>query len=442
MRSAQAFAAAGLLTLALTTAHGGDWPAFRGDTTGVASETNLPAKIDDAHLVWKTKLPGPGASSPIVVGNKLFLTSYTGYGTTITKGFSGGKGKGGGGKDGGTATGDASKLKFVLQCIDPKTGKTEWEKDVEPKLPEAPFTGFLREHGYASSTPASDGARVYVFFGKTGVFAYDLAGKQVWQADVGSGTDKWGSGSSPIVYKDKVIVNASIESGAVIALDSATGKEAWRIKDVSTCWVSPVVAKTADGKDELVLSLSGRVVGYDLDSGKELWRCKGIGSGGQGYTSSTPVVRDGVVYVTGGGGPNPQTALAVKVGGRGDVDASHVLWRQKQAPGISSPLVVGKQLCWVAGSVVALDLADGKVAHNERLYEGRGEYVSPVTADGKIYALTRLDGMFVLSGDGKYEKLSHYDFPGDTSIFNASPAIANGRIFVRSNANLYCFGNK
>ena len=116
---------------------------------------------------------------------------------------------------------------------------------------------------------------------------------------------------------------------------------------------------------------------------------------------------------------NPQAAIAVKVGGKGDVDATHVLWRQKTAPGISSPLVVGKQLCWVNGSVVALDLADGKPAYNQRLYDARGEYVSPVAADGRISALTRLDGMYVLSADGKYENLSHYAFPGDTSIFNA-----------------------
>jgi len=442
MRSTLAFATAGFLAFALGSVHGGDWPAFRGDNTGIAAETNLPAKIDGDHLLWKMPLPGRGASSPIVLGDKLFLTSYSGYGTTISRGFGGGKGKkGGGGGDTG-AKEDQAKLKLIVQCIDAKSGKADWTKEVDPKLPEEAFTGFLREHGYATSTPATDGERLYVFFGKTGVFGFDLKGNQLWQADVGSGKHMWGSGSSPIVYKDKVIVNAAVESGSVVGLESKSGKELWRIKGVNPCWVTPVIAKTADGKDELVLSLSGKIAGYDLNDGKELWHCTGIGSGGKGYTSSTPVVRDGVAYATGGGGPNPQLAIAVKVGGRGDVDSTHVLWRQKIAPGIASPLVLGKQLCWVNGSVVALDLSDGKIAHNERLYDARSEYVSPVAADGKIYALTRLEGLYVLSADTKLEKISHYDFPGDTSVFNASPAVSNGRIYIRSNANLYCFGNK
>ena len=167
----------------------------------------------------------------------------------------------------------------------------------------------------------------------------------------------------------------------------------------------------------------------------------GFGGGFGAYTASTPVTRDGVVYVIGGGGPTTAaTAIAVKSGGKGDVNSSQVLWRAKAGASSCSPILTGDYLCFVDATVTCLNIADGKVAYKERLYGSKNEYVSPVASGDKIFALTRNDGIFVIKGGGTFERLGHYDFKGDTSVFNATPAIANGRIYVRSNENLYCIG--
>jgi hypothetical protein len=450
--------------LTVWVADAADWTGWRGNNGGVADDKDVPVTWTKDNFLWKVKLPGPGTSSPITLGDKVFLTCYTGYGTTITKGFSGGFGGGGKGKGGGDTGGDQKKLRLVVLCLDRSKGDVLWQKEIEPKLPEASFTGYLREHGYASSTPILDGDRLFVFFGKTGVFAFDLNGKQLWQADVGSSTHMWGSAASPVVYKDLVIVNAAIESKSLVALDKNTGKEKWRVKGVGACWTSPILVPTKEGKTELVLNQPSKVVGYDPETGDKLWECEGIGSGGGkggggkggggfggkgggfggmggGYTASTPVAKDGIVYIIGGGGPTPPLALAVKTGGKGDVTKSHIVWKAKAGTTNCSPVLIGDQLCWVSGNVTALNVVDGKTTANERLYGNRQEYVSAVAAGDKIFALTRFEGLYVLDG-AKFEQLAHNEFEGDKSIFNASPAVSNGRLYIRSNEFLYCIGKK
>jgi outer membrane protein assembly factor BamB len=459
-------------TLAVCPLRAADWPGFRGPNGAASSdEKDLPVQWSKDDILWKLKLPGVGASSPIAVGDRVFVTSYTGYGMTLTKGFGAGmpkgkgkfgggkggfggggpgKGKGGfggggfGGFGGGPDTGgDQKKLKLVLVCVDSKKGQIRWKKEIQPKLPEKPFSGMICEHGYASSTPVSDGERIYVFFGKTGVLAFDFEGKQLWQADVGSGTHMWGSAASPIVYKDLVIVAAAMESQSLIALDKKSGDQVWRTKGIGSTWASPVLVKTKEGKDELVLSLPGKVAGFDPDTGKELWHCQGvIGAGGFSYTSSTPVAKDDIVYASDKGGFGPPVAIAVRSGGRGDVNKTHVLWRKNVGAGITSPVINGDYLCFVAGAATCVRADSGESVYKKRLYDGFGEYVSPVAAGGKIYALTRFDGLFVLGGGNTFEKLAHNKFEGDNSIFNASPAISNGCIYVRSSENLYCVSKK
>jgi outer membrane protein assembly factor BamB len=421
-------------------ARAADWPGFRGSRGGLADDKDLPVQWTKDNFLFKVKLPGLGASSPIVAGDKVFVTCYSGYGAKISKGFSFGKGFSG---EGGPDTGDQKKLKLLLVCLDAAKGEVVWQKSIPPKLPEMQFTNYITEHGYASSTPVTDGKHIFVFFGKSGVFAFDMKGKQLWQADVGSKTHKWGSAASPILTRNLVVVNAAIESDSLIALDKKSGKEVWRTKGVGTSWASPLLVETKEGKQEIVLSQPGKVVGYAAETGKELWHCKGIPAGGFGpaYTISTPVTRDGIVYVIGGGGPIPATALAVKAGGRGDVNKTHVLWRKDTGSSTCSPILVGDNLMWVSGTVVALSTASGKKAGQERLYSSWVEYVSPVAAGDKIFALTRFDGLFVVNATN-FKKLAHNTFEGDNSIFNASPAIANGRIYIRSNKYLYCIGKK
>jgi hypothetical protein len=435
---------------------GDDWPGFRGSNSGAADDKGLPDKWSRDSILWKIKLPGAGTSTPITTGDKIIVTCNAGYGTTITKGLTGGFGGGKGGGAGGDS-GDQKKLKLLVICLDRKNGEIVWKKELAPRLPETPFTGYMREHSYASSSPVTDGKNIYAFFGKTGVFAFDMNGEQLWKADVGTGKHMWGSAASPVLHKDLLFVNAAIESKALVALDKNTGKEVWRQKGLGTSWASPVVVETKEGKFEVVISVPGKIAGYDPETGKELWTCKGVvgsdgggggggggGFGGMGgsYTASTPAVRDGIVYAIGGGGPStPAASLAVKAGGRGDVSTTHVLWRSKAGASSCSPVLVGNYLCWVDGTMTCLNIADGKLASKTRLYDSRNEYVSAVSNGNKVFALTRTDGMFVVSSGDKIEKVGHVSFD-DTSVFNASPAISDGRLYLRSNEYLYCMGEK
>ena len=190
---------------------GADWPQFRGPGgLGISSEKDVPVKWSaEENIAWKADLPGPGASCPIVVGGRVYLTCYTGYGLE-------------------PAMGDQKQLRRHLLCFDRTDGKLIWTKEFEPKLPEHQYQGEGAYHGYAASTPICDGERLYVFFGKSGVFCFDLDGRQIWQASVGDGTNGWGSGTSPLLYGKLLLVNASIESQSLVALDKLTGEEVWR----------------------------------------------------------------------------------------------------------------------------------------------------------------------------------------------------------------------
>lgn len=418
-----------------------DWPGFRGDGSSVSGDKNLPAMISAESLLWKAKLPGLGASSPVIVGDRIFLTSYSGYGAKLTESF-----KGGGGftKEKDNNADDQKRLKLWLLCLDRTKGEVAWQREIEPKLPEAPFKSFLREHGYASSTPVSDGNRLYVFFGRTGVIAFDFTGKKLWQKDVGAGTHEWGSASSPALSEQTVVVNASIESRGLVALDKITGNEKWRTTNLAICWTSPVVVNLPGGKQEFIFSAPGKISGVDPDSGTELWTCEGLGGKGglSGSTCSTPTVQGDKVYVMSAGPSTPPTMLAVRAGGRGDVTKTHLLWKQKVGGGICSPVAAGKHVFFVDGLAYCLNADNGEVLTKERLYDARGEYASPVVADGKVYALTRFDGLFVLKAGPRMERLEHFGFEGDKSIFNSTPAVSDGRLYLRSNAFLYCFGRK
>ncbi len=192
-----------------------DWNRFRGPNgSGVAEDAkNLPTQFSDKEsLQWKMELPGPGSSCPIVVGDKVIVSCWSGYGLTRQE------------------PGDIKSLKLHLLCFDRQTGKQIWDSKVDPYFPEEPYQGMFAEHGYASHTPVSDGKNVYVFFGKAGLFAFDLNGKQLWHKEVGTGRDRrgWGSASSPVLYKDLVIVTASAESQSIVAFNKQTGEQVWK----------------------------------------------------------------------------------------------------------------------------------------------------------------------------------------------------------------------
>ncbi|MGF1582212.1 MAG: PQQ-binding-like beta-propeller repeat protein [Gemmataceae bacterium] len=415
-----------------------DWRGFRGDGTGISKARNLPITWTEDNILWKTNLPGPGAASPIVVGDRVFVTGYMGYGVKLTKGFTGGVF----GKKKKVAPGKQEDLRLFIGSLDRKTGKKLWAKIIKPTLPEAPFASYLREHGYASSTPVSDGKNVYVFFGKTGAFAFDLDGNQLWKTSVGEGTHKWGSATSPVLAGDVLVVNASAESESVVGLDKKTGKELWR-QSLPICWASPVVVNFKGGKQEIVINGPKKIVGLDPKTGKELWFTKGLGGKGtSGATCATPAVQGTTVYCTYASPFLPNATVAVRAGGKGDVTKTNVLWKARVGSGITSPVVLGDYLYWVDSIAYCLSVKDGKKLSNTRVHDDRGEYPSAIVANGKIYAQTRFNGVFVLEAGKKLKILAKNTFPGDTSHFNATPAVSDGLIFIRSGRAVYCIGKK
>ncbi len=408
---------------AASSASAADWSQFRGPGgSGVGAATGLPATWSSTdNVVWRTKLPGPGTSSPIVVGKHVYVTCYSGYGLEPGKG-------------------DMDELMRHLLCIDRASGKVLWTKDFKPVLPESKYGPGSNEsqHGYASSTPASDGKRLYLFFGKSGVYCLDLDGKEIWHAGVGAGTHGWGSSNSPLLYKNLVIINASIESNALVALDKSSGKEVWRVKKISSSWNTPMLVDPPGGATEMVVSDNSAVIGFDPADGKELWRVGGFG----GYVCSSVVADKGVVYVVRTGAKSGGSALAIKAGGRGDVAESHVLWRANGSSLVSSPVYEGGRLYWVDGIVHCLDAATGKEAVKpKRLAKVGRPYSSPLLADGKLYMMSIKDGGYVVDA-ATLEELSHDSFADDTSRVNACPIVNEGQILLRTDQFLYCIGKK
>jgi outer membrane protein assembly factor BamB len=396
-----------------------DWPQFRGPGGSATSvETGLPTTWGPGeNLVWKAELPGPGASSPVTTGDRIFLTCYTGYGL-----------------DEGNP-GNPSNLARQLICVNRADGEVVWTKDVPAQMPEEPFDGFQALHGYASSTPATDGRNVYVFFGRSGVLAYSLAGKRVWQTDVGEGVHDWGSAASPVLYKDLVIVNAGVESGALVALKTRNGDVAWRQDGVRSSWSTPLVVPVGR-KSELVLSIEGAIGGFDPDKGTPLWQCDGI----QDYVCPTPVAAGGVVFAIGGRqGQN----LAVRAGGKGNVTESRRLWEGRGGSNVTSPVLHDGHVYWVSDDGIAYCVASdsGNTVYQERLNNAGQVYASLVSADGKLYAVTRNNGTFVLAASPQFEVLAENP-PLDDSVFNAGPAVSDGQLLLRSNRYLYCIGEK
>jgi len=413
-----------------------DWSRFRGPNgSGISSDTaSTPVEWSpDRNVRWKTPLPGAGVSSPIVVGDLLFVTCYSGYGANFGK---------------------IEDLKRHLVCVDRSSGKILWDKSVDAVLPEDSYSGMgIPSHGYASHTPVSDGKHIYVFFGKSGVLAYDLEGKQRWHQSVGTESDRrrWGSASSPILHEDNVIVVASAESEAIIALNAETGDEVWRQEaaGLANVWGTPLIVKIDDERTDLVLGVPYEIWGFNPDSGKLRWYSE-ISAGDQ-YSSSLVAVQDVVYSIEGRGGGS----AAVRAGGKGDVTKSHTVWSGSDSSRFGTPVVYqGRLYFFPSGVATCNDAKTGKKVFQGRLEGGsssggggrsrfgRGgggsDYSSPVVADGKIYYVQSSGSCFVLKAGDKFEQLAVNSVTTDRESFGATPALSNGEIFLRSDKHLYC----
>ena len=243
--------------------------------------------------------------------------------------------------------------------------------------------------------------------------------------------------ASPSICDNLVLVNATVEAGALFALDKRSGETVWRAKLIGDGWATPVVVETAQAAKEIVLSAPAGLFGFEPQTGKELWRCDTVG----GYTSSTPVVHKDTLYLIGSNFGRKAVA-AIRAGGRGDVTKTHVLWtNSKVGASYCSPLLIGEHLYFFSGQATCLNRKTGEVITQNRLDGVTGLYSSPIVADGKIYLFTRDQGAYVLAADPKLTVLAH-NILGDTSTINASPAASGGDLFIRSQTYLYCLRKK
>lgn len=413
---------------------GENWPGFRGpDGSGVSSDKNPPMKWSDSeNLKWRTALPGPGSSSPIVFGDRVFVTCYSGYGVDRRN------------------AGDMSDLKRHLICIDRASGKILWNKTVASTVREDSYRGYISEHGYASHTPVTDGKTVFVFFGKTGALAFDFDGKQLWRKSLGtmSGSKGWGSAASPILHKDTVIINAADEGRRIVALDKKTGAEKWKAAADSTdlTFNTPLLVKVSDTRKDLVLAVPEEVWGLNPDTGKLRWYAEMKPNG----NVSPSVVADGAtVFAT--GGYRVKGTVAIRAGGKGDVTSSRKKWASTDSSYVPSPIVRDGYLYWVneSGLAYCLSAKTGKRIYREKLTRpggssipSRSVYASIVEIAGNFYAVTRKYGTFIIAAAPRFRQIAVNRFESDSSDFNASPAISDGQLFIRSNKFIYCVQEK
>lgn len=408
--------AATLLTLA-STATADDWTRFRGNDGQGMSPTTVPTEWDSSsNMAWSVDLPGAGSSSPIIVGDRIFITFYDGEsGTDAKRG---------------------------LICFDAATGKKRWQETISGPEREDSYSGYLQEHGYASGSAVSDGENVFAFFGKAGIVAFTVDGKKLWQKDLGqmSSNRRWGSAASPVLSGDILIVNASEESRAIYGLEAATGKELWKAEydRLELCYATPVIVKGEADVTEAVISMPGEVWGLNVENGKLRWYCE-IDNGGN---VSPSVVVGPTAFYTFGGYP-AQQSNAIKRGGRKDVSDSHRLWQSRDSSYVPTPLLYDDHLYWVSdkGQAFCVNAATGETVTRTRLSGlasgGRPVYASPVKAGNLIYVVTRRSGTFVFEATPEMKQVARNPAL-DESDFNATPAIANGKMYLRSNSKLYC----
>lgn len=414
-----------------------NWSQWRGpDGTGISTETNLPTEWSAGkNIAWKTAIPGRGHSSPIVWGDRVFLTTdiegETVAGAKAVKHVIEGQ-------DflHPDSIGADRKHTFKVLCLDRASGRILWEQTA---YQGTVYDDRHRKGSYASPTPATDGQNVYAWFGAEGdgLYCYDYAGKLLWKASVGKiASVGMGPGTSPVIHENLVILQCDEDNGEksfIVAIDKATGKEAWRAsRPVQASWATPIVVKSGSNA-EIITSGNEWIISYNPRDGKEIWRMKGHGSN----AIPTPLTGHGMVFVY--AGYPVKKVFAIKLGAKGDLTGSENLaWQyDKGTAYVPSSILYGDHLYLMTdrGIITCLDAKTGKI-----VYEGGRIPVpatftaSPVAADGRLL-LTSEDGdTYVIRAGAKHEVIATNSI-GEPVY--ASPAISDGMIFLRGEKNLY-----
>lgn len=399
-----------------TSAHADQWSRFRGKSGSGIGGQGIPTTWSDSeNLAWKTSLPGKGSSSPIVMGDRIFLTAHSGYGMSLED------------------PGDREDLRLHVICLSIDDGKILWDKPIDPLPAEQPVNKRIVDHGYASPTPCADGHNVYASFGPSGVVAFTHEGDFLWRQNVGSKTAGFGAAASPIEFEDLVIMNASIEDGAVYALDKKSGEIRWRTEGIDRAWTTPTIVTLANGDREMVLNQKGAILGLDPKTGEKLWWCEAI----QDYIVPCAIADGETVYCSGG---RSNMTFVVKAGGRGDVTDSHLTWDVSRGANVTTPLLVDGYLYWSHDKAIALCLraSDGEEMFRKRMPTRSRVYASIVSDGEKLFLTTRDAGVLVLAAQPHYQELATNKLGSDDEQFNATPAIVGDQLLIRSDRTLYC----
>lgn len=465
------------------------WPQFRGPNSSgrVDQPVGIPIEIGpDQNVIWKIEL-APGHSSPIIYGDRIFVTSVRDVDPPA-----------------GAETPAVPIRRLVTICLDRATGNLLWER----AAPHDTLEEIHQIGSHAQSTPATDGERVVAFFGSSGLFCYDMNGDELWHRRMGPFNNTFGAGSSPVIVEDRVLLVQDHDTDSfLLAADKQTGETIWQAdrSEFPRSYSSPVVLEV-DGRKQIVIAGTLRVVGYDFDSGSESWTVRGLSRS----VCMTPVVgEDGMLFVAGwsrGGDPGARISvapfdtvvaqrdknsngviedpelekggdiqqrfdqvdrdksgtitrdeyeyyrmlfdtarnvvLAIRPTGTGDRTTQNVQWESdKFVPFCASSLAYNGYLFTIkdGGIATSYKAANGDLLQTKRVSGNANYYASPVAADGRVYLIDQRGKLSVISADGQWKDLWAAEFGDDVY---ATPAIVNGRIYVRTTRHLYCFGNE
>jgi outer membrane protein assembly factor BamB len=412
------------------------WPQWRGPLgTGVGPTAKPPVTWSpNKHIRWKTVLPGKGHSTPIVWGERIFLTTAIPYGVAVKPRLPSRPGA----HDNLTLT---QRHKYAVLAVNRKNGKILWQQTVHDDLPHE--AGHVTA-SLASASPVTDGERVFAHFGSRGLYCLDTEGKLLWKKNLGEMHTKHGhgEGSSPALHGDTLIVNWDHEEQSfVIALDKRTGRQLWRVaRAEDTSWATPIVVEHA-GKAQVIVPGTNRLRGYDLATGAVVWECGGLSSN----IVASPVTAKGVVYA--GSSYDIRALLAVRLeGARGDITGTRqVLWsRRRGAPYVPSPLLYGGSLYTLQHYQGLVSRVDVKTGDDQggpfRLDAIDHVYASPVGADGRIYVTSRDGVTQVMSHGERVPRMLAVNRLDDR--LNASAALAGRELFLRGERYLYCIAKE
>ncbi|WP_146594027.1 outer membrane protein assembly factor BamB family protein [Novipirellula galeiformis] len=420
-----------------------NWPQFRGhDATGVVDD---PGQLPDTwsateNVAWKTDIPGRGWSSPIVWGDRVFVTTVVNLGEAETpkKGLYFG---------GNRPEPPSSEHEWIVMCLDLKDGGTLWRKQVRKATPQS---SIHLKNSLASETPVTDGEHVYVLFGGVGIYCFDMQGNEVWMRDIAPRKTRygWGTAASPVLHGDRLyVVNDNEEESYLQAFDKHTGQSIWRTeRDEKSNWSTPFIWNN-ELRTEIVTLGSGQVRSYDLD-GHLLWSLTGMST----ITIATPYQYRGLLYLSSGYVGDPYRPLyAIRPGGKGDISLegtetsnASIVWSQPTAAPYNPSTLAYDGIVYVLydrGLFAAYDAVDGsEIYSKKRIPQGGGYTASPWAYDGKVFCLNEDGKTTMIKAGNEFEVIGSNEL-SDDDMGMASPAIAGDRLLIRTASRIYCIQN-